>query len=418
MSNVEKLKEYLVGENGYLLNEISNGKVIMLSGEWGSGKTHFWHLSDDSIKVKLDQKEKPNIYISLYGKSSLQEIENEVFIKAYYKSKGRDNANKDAIEKLSSTFSKLSSYVDEVSPIKITPLVDYVGELKEGSQKNSAEALMKEGLIIAFDDFERKSTLVNLNDLFGFITNLALQYEATIVIILNDDVFEGKEKEIFTNVKEKTVSKYLKFTPTSVELFESVSNKYTLDERYRTNILNAINEFAFLNARIYENILMNFQEYLEKYPEMTDQEVRYFVLTLINFNLLHVVFKFYGYSDATLGTDFMLPTFFIDQKDIPINMIHTLNGQSYQNRDKFNTQLELIDLLKTFISSDYKNTNEPGKKAETKPTEKLAEDLKIVDKYANIIWSYWRLETKLEYRKNVSEDSIRKMNEFIETGIV
>ncbi|MDD3598463.1 P-loop NTPase fold protein [Sulfuricurvum sp.] len=147
MSNVEKLKKYLIGDNddGYLLNEISNGKVIMLSGEWGSGKTHFWHLSEDSIKAKLDQKEKPNIYISLYGKSSLQEIETEVFTKAYYKSKGRDDNKKDAIEKLSSTFSKLSSYVDEVSPVKITPLIDYLGELKEESQKNSAEELMKEG---------------------------------------------------------------------------------------------------------------------------------------------------------------------------------------------------------------------------------------------------------------------------------
>jgi polynucleotide 5'-kinase involved in rRNA processing len=174
MSNTGKLREYLIGESGYLFNEISKGKVIMLSGEWGSGKTHFWNISDDSIKAKLDQKAKLNIYISLYGKSSLQEIENEVFTKAYYKSKGRDDNRKDAIEKLSSTFSKLSSYVDEVSPIKITPLIDYLGELKEDSQKNRAEELMKEGLIIAFDDFERKSTLVNLNDLFGFITNLTI----------------------------------------------------------------------------------------------------------------------------------------------------------------------------------------------------------------------------------------------------
>lgn len=418
MSNVEKLREYLIGANGYLLNEISNGKVIMLSGEWGSGKTHFWHLSDDSIKAKLDQKTKPNIYISLYGKSSLQEIENEVFTKAYYKSKGRDQANKDAIEKLSSTFSKLSSYVDEVSPIKITPLVDYVGELKDNSQKNSAEALMKEGLIIAFDDFERKSTQVNLNDLFGFITNLAIQYKATIVIILNDDVFKGKEKEIFTNVKEKTVSKYLKFAPTSTELFEIIFNKYTLDEKYKTVILDAINEFSLLNARIYENILSNFQEYIEKNLAMTDKEVRYFVLTMINFNLYHIVFKFYGFIDSSLEQNFNLPTFFVEQKDLPINLLNTLERQSSQNRDKFKVQLELIDLLKTMISSEYKNKSEPNKKTETNPTEKLTEDLKKVDKYADTIWSYWRLETKLEYRKDIDETRIRQINDFIETGIL
>jgi tRNA A37 threonylcarbamoyladenosine biosynthesis protein TsaE len=42
MTNQERLEEYLVGTNGYLKSDISNGKVIMLSGKWGSGKTHFW----------------------------------------------------------------------------------------------------------------------------------------------------------------------------------------------------------------------------------------------------------------------------------------------------------------------------------------------------------------------------------------
>ena len=42
MSNQKRLEKYLIGEDGYLTKEISNGKVIMLSGKWGSGKTFFW----------------------------------------------------------------------------------------------------------------------------------------------------------------------------------------------------------------------------------------------------------------------------------------------------------------------------------------------------------------------------------------
>ncbi|HFS85514.1 MAG TPA: hypothetical protein ENK72_02730 [Epsilonproteobacteria bacterium] len=37
MSNTKELKEYLVGEDGFLLNKMHNGKTIMISGEWGSG---------------------------------------------------------------------------------------------------------------------------------------------------------------------------------------------------------------------------------------------------------------------------------------------------------------------------------------------------------------------------------------------
>ena len=307
MSNVEKLKEYLVGENGYLLNELSNGKVMMLSGEWGSGKTHFWHLSDDSIKSKLDQNEKPNIYISLYGKSSLHEIENEVFTKAYYKSKGRDDNKKDVIEKLSSTFSKLSSYVDDVSPIKVTPVIDFLESLKKGSQESSAEELMNEGLIIAFDDFERKSTLVTLNDLFGFITNLALQYKATIVIILNADVFEGKEKAIFTNVKEKTVSKYLKFSPTCSELFELIiqDDKYTIlrsDSEIKKTLQYTFCEVGIVNARILIQVLDNLLEWHTNQMDCTPFFIRYFVLVNINFILYHHVAQAYLYNASQSDT--------------------------------------------------------------------------------------------------------------------
>ena len=42
MSTLKVLKEYLVDEGGYLLNPDNNGKTVMLSGAWGSGKTNFW----------------------------------------------------------------------------------------------------------------------------------------------------------------------------------------------------------------------------------------------------------------------------------------------------------------------------------------------------------------------------------------
>ncbi len=50
MTNQERIKEYLVGENGYLKADISNGKVIMLSGKWGSGKLTFGKMR---LQLKL-----------------------------------------------------------------------------------------------------------------------------------------------------------------------------------------------------------------------------------------------------------------------------------------------------------------------------------------------------------------------------
>lgn len=403
MSNIGKLKEYLVGSKGYLLDDkLSNGKVIMLSGTWGSGKTHFWI---NEIEPKLDK----SIYISLYGKKSINDIENEVLSKSFFS----DFFDEDI--KNVSTFGNIAKNIVNIMAPKIGEKLE---EAKTNLVNNLGKNALQNGNLLCFDDFERKSKDVDLNDLFGFITQLALNFKCKIVIILNSDVFEGKEKKLFADLKEKSVSKFFKFNPTSENLFEIIFNKCILDKKYKTIILNVINEFGLLNARIYENILENFQEYIEKNPAMTNQEVRYFVLTLINFNLLHIVFKFYDYSYQSLGDNFKLPTFFIDQKDLPVNLVNSLDRQSSQNRNSFKVQSELIDIIKSLISSEYKTTNEPNKKTETKPTEKLTEDLKIVDKYADIIWSYWRLETKLEYRKDIDEKSIRQMNDFIETGIL
>ena len=43
MSNIEKLQSYLVD---YLTTQES--KILMLSGTWGSGKTHFWHQAHEN----------------------------------------------------------------------------------------------------------------------------------------------------------------------------------------------------------------------------------------------------------------------------------------------------------------------------------------------------------------------------------
>ncbi|OHE15390.1 MAG: hypothetical protein A2540_09080, partial [Sulfurimonas sp. RIFOXYD2_FULL_37_8] len=311
MSNIEKLKEYLVGSDGrkgYLLDDkLSNGKVIMLSGAWGSGKTHFWK---NEIEPKLDK----SIYISLYGKTSLREIENEVLSKSFL----IDFSDEDI--KNISIFGNIAKNIVSIMAPKIGEKLE---ETKTSLVNNFGKNALQNGGLLCFDDFERKSKDVDLNDLFGFITQLALNFKCKIVLILNSDVFEGKEKKLFADLKEKSVSKFFKFNPNSENLFEIIFNKYTLDEKHKMIILNAINEFGLLNARIYENILENFQEYIEKNPVMTNQEVRYFVLTLINFNLLHIVFKFYDYSYPFLGNSFKLPTFFIDQKDLSVNLVNS-----------------------------------------------------------------------------------------------
>ena len=63
-------------------------------------------------------------------------------------------------------------------------------QVREEQKDEKTKALLNSGAIICFDDFERKSKDIDLNDLFGFITQLTLNFDCKVVIILNDDVFD------------------------------------------------------------------------------------------------------------------------------------------------------------------------------------------------------------------------------------
>ena len=56
--------------------------AIMINGEWGSGKTHFWnHKIKNKIEsMQLNGKKFTTIYMSLYGISNLEDISKKIFI--------------------------------------------------------------------------------------------------------------------------------------------------------------------------------------------------------------------------------------------------------------------------------------------------------------------------------------------------
>jgi hypothetical protein len=422
--NIEKLEKYLIGEKGYLVNSISDNKIIMLSGKWGSGKTHFWI---NKIIKKLNDNENiiPNHYISLYGKTSIQEIKNEIFIKIFESVDNSEIEDK-SIEVAKHTVDLVSSFTKSINvfgiSVDLSKITDKSFENLDKIFKDKklikTENYLNSSAIICIDDFERKSKNIDLNDLFGFITQLTLNYKCKVVIILNDDIFKGEERKIFINVKEKSVNKFLQFNPSIDNLFEIIFKECKVDNKYKNIILQSIKDMNVLNARIYENILNNFKEYyLNNNNNIPNDEVKYFVLTIINFNLNHIVFKFYNYRiNGIVKVKF--PSNFI-YMDFSIDFLNILDRRVIQNSQQINTKLELLDIIKSSIVNDYKNReNNKEDNIHILPTEKLDKDIEQVNKYANLIWYFWLIEVQLKYRQNISEEKQKEINDFIDTGIL
>ncbi len=404
MASQEELQEYLVGKTGYLKNSDNNSKVIMLSGKWGSGKTHFWQNVIEE-ELKKDLKDKSYSYVSLYGKSTIEEIENDIFSQVFFHSIGGENL----VTKITSTFTKYTKRYGKLASsfFDLSELATALEEESKDNEKRIALERLNNGGIVCFDDFERKSKEIDLNDLFGFITQLSLNFKCKIVIILNDDVFKGKEKEIFSSVKEKTVSKYLYYKPSIEELFGLIYNsnkKYKkLDKDF---VLKTIEETEELNARIYIQVLDNLLEWIEKVneDEKTENVLRCFILSNIIFILYHKVVidivvkdRMIGESDElnkiTKGTNKESNLFYI---------FRDLQKHSYKSKDTL-----IDDLIYDTCNKNTQNYSE----------SKIDEEKRLILNNKPSIYAVYIL-FKLNFNNGVQREQLEKINNFIETGIL
>ena len=400
MSNQKRLEEYLIGNEekkvvGYLKDTLSNGKVIMLSGKWGSGKTFFWK---EIIEKNLKKEKIPNNYISLYGKSSIQEIKNEVFLKIF---EGMDifKIDEKSFGLAKDTANLITDITKSVSVfgfnLDLSKIVDKSFEklekVKEEKKEKDIKNTLNSGAIICFDDFERKSKDIDLNDLIGFITNLTIECDCKVVIILNDDVIEGEEIKIFLNVKEKSVSKFLKYEPEIKDLIETIfenDEEYRKLDDYKEIILKTIEVTEELNARIYIQVLDNLVEWI-KYQEIDADILRCLILVNINFILYHTIFykstlkKEKHYKIKNFDTRFEYGEF---------DFLHSNSFKTKENFEDFFF----------YVSSELKNN-------------KMLYDYLKDNK--SFIKSYYNAN-KLDISENVDDKTFEKINNFIETGIL
>ncbi len=451
MSTLKVLKEYLVGESGYLLNEDNNGKTVMLSGAWGSGKTHFWQKRiENDLIGKL--KDKACVYVSLYGKDNIEDIKSEVFLKAYSQLGTKNNKNIDTALAWLGHGSKIASAISFWGvKIDTTQITDKATDYQDNDKLNKAQEAIKDGGVICFDDFERKSKYIDLNDLFGVITQLSLDFNCKVVIILNSDVFEGEEANVFKTVKEKTVNKFFDFEPTIEELFNSIfyskkkdkKYKYICLRKYKTEIFKTIKETEELNARIYIQVLDNCLEWLHKY-KYNKYELRALVLITINFLKNHFVFEYRKLEQLNnLKLYTVLDKYYQDNglSEIARYFIRVIpqispkieknDFENYLNGNRDNLPVEPHEDSSEFLHSMYssiskketeKKTNKKNDKETTKEntqSESYYEKLDAVfNENKNIFSALYFYAYLLDIEYGIDKEKFDEINQFVKSGII
>ena len=292
-----------------------NAVCVVLDGEWGVGKTTFWK------NFSAENFDKNSVYVSLFGKASIQEIKQEIGIQIYKRNKYISEFSKKA------RHLKFDKVIDEITPKLGSAVIGCISFFEKKDFKD---------IIICFDDFERMSDKINLKDVLGLISEYKEQQNCHIVMILNHSKMTASAKEIqkedkknledkeFRSAKEiqkedkknledkefrndsqtkedkteleKILSEYkdkimdyeFYYNPTPQESFNIVSGE--LEEVYRDVTLRYFEKHAINNIRVMRraiNALNDYKQYLEdklqKYQPIKDNAITYILgISIIN----------------------------------------------------------------------------------------------------------------------------------------
>lgn len=273
-----------------------NAACVVLDGEWGVGKTTFWkNFSNEKFKEN-------SVYVSLFGKESIQEIKQEIGIQIYKRNKYISEFSKKA------RHLKFDKVIDEITPKLGSAVIGCISFFEKKDFKD---------IIICFDDFERISDKIDLKDVLGLISEYKEQQNCHIVMILNRSKMTAPAKETQKEDKENLEDKELKndsqtkedktelerilseykdkimdyefyYDPTPQESFSIISSE--IEEVYQDAALRYFTKHTINNIRVMRraiNALNDYKQHLEdklqKYQSIKDNAITYILgISIIN----------------------------------------------------------------------------------------------------------------------------------------
>ena len=191
--------------------------ALMITGDWGAGKTYFWK---NSIVPLLEQVSRHHIYVSLYGVASHSEIEQQISYAIF--------------PFLDSKVFRLGRFIGEIKGVRVPP-INYVPKLHRA--------------VFCFDDLERAA--IPVKDALGYINRFIEQHGSHVLILANELQIEDEK---YKTVKEKVVGKTYVLKPDIDEALNSIwaslnKKKHTLLDAHRQVIQKAISSCEPINLR-------------------------------------------------------------------------------------------------------------------------------------------------------------------------
>lgn len=254
----------------YINLEISPEYALLLSGEWGSGKTFFINEF-----LKTEKLEKKFIKVSLFGITSIESIDEQIFQQLH--------------PVLSSKPIKVTTNLLK-SALKFGVKIDWDSDTKPDgnisinlSQFNifdKDDKSSKEEIIFIFDDLERINT--DLSIILGYINILVEQLNFKVIILANESKLQ--KDDTYRDFKEKIIGKtfYVKqdFSSAYNSFIELADTSKSVLEKNTTSIYSIFLMSKYNNLRYIRQTILDF-EYFYREIDQKYKDNEYFIGDLI-----------------------------------------------------------------------------------------------------------------------------------------
>ncbi len=255
----EKMEDLVESILDYVRSDYTD-YAIMINGEWGSGKTHFWNnkIRKKIESLQLNGKRYTTIYMSLYGISNLEEISKKIFIET---TQLMDKNLRKFMEANGQTT------IPEYAKTGID-MANFFGVTQNGDRVDYGEFFSTDDKVLCFDDLERAN--VDVIDILGYINNFVEHDHIKTIIICNEKELSTKLKS--SNLEMKTfIATYLldkqnELNKSDKPMVEKIQDKieHVFDkandyERIKEKLIGETFEYAPKFDYIINGILMRYE---------------------------------------------------------------------------------------------------------------------------------------------------------------
>jgi len=222
-------------------------EVLCVKGKWGVGKTFVWLQFLREVKgaklLGLDHY----AYVSLFGLNSLEALRYSIFESTLPAGQILDGPS---VSTLRSTLERAGTIGRKAKPLFGT-ILNAIGIKDAGEALSRAAFLSVRKQLICLDDLERAGSSLKVRDVLGLTSMLKEQRNCKVVLLLNDEKFQGDDKGEFERLLEKVVDVSLVFDPSPTE---AVNIAFADQTAVNSKLHSRIIQLGITNIRVIKKI--------------------------------------------------------------------------------------------------------------------------------------------------------------------